>query len=140
MAVTDYNRRFLAKMLRNDVPLSRIALFIQENCDGKDTDTFRDALADFVDRPTVPVSFEQDSHGVYYAISSHCALSDKLVSLELLSQVRCATYEPWSLNTRLTPECRPCYNSVNKKEAIGGRHGRPGVSRHSQAQVRHVGR
>lgn len=73
MAVTDYNRRFLAKMLRNDVPLSRITLFIQENCDGKDTDTFRDALADFVDRPTVPVSFEQDSHGVYYAICSHCA-------------------------------------------------------------------
>lgn len=73
MAVTDYNRRFLAKMLRNDVPLSRIALFIQENCDEKDTDTFRDALADFVDRPTVPVSYQQDSHGVYCAICSNCA-------------------------------------------------------------------
>lgn len=74
MAVTDYNRRFLAKMLRNDVPLSRIALFIQENCDEKDTDTFRDALADFVDRPSVPMSYQQDSHGVYCAICSNCAL------------------------------------------------------------------
>lgn len=73
MAVKDYNRRFLAKMLRNDVPLSRIALFIQENCDEKDTDTFRDALADFVDRPTVPVYYEQDSHGVYCAVGSNCA-------------------------------------------------------------------
>lgn len=73
MAVKDYNRRFLAKMLRNDVPLSRIALFIKENCDEKDTDTFRDALADFVDRPTVPVYFEQDSHGVYCAFCSNCA-------------------------------------------------------------------
>lgn len=70
----DYNRRFLAKMLRNDdVPLPRIAMFIRDNCDEKDADTFRDALADFVDRPTVPVSFQQDSHGVYYAIRSNCA-------------------------------------------------------------------
>lgn len=38
-----------------------------------DLDTFRDALADFVDRPTVPVSFQQDSHGVYCAICSNCA-------------------------------------------------------------------
>lgn len=73
MAVTDYNRRFLAKMLRNDVPLSRVALFIQENCDEKDADTFRDALADFVDRPSVPMSYQQDSHGVYCAICSNCA-------------------------------------------------------------------
>lgn len=73
MAVTDYNRRFLAKMLRNDVPMSRVALFIQENCDEKDADTFRDALADFVDRPSVPVSYQQDSHGVYCAICSNCA-------------------------------------------------------------------
>lgn len=75
MAVKDYNRRFLAKMLRNDdVPLSRIALFIQDNCDEKDTDTFRDALADFVDRPSVPISYEQDSHGVYCAICSNCGM------------------------------------------------------------------
>lgn len=73
MAVTDYSRRFLAKMLRNDVPFPRIAMFIRDNCDEKDADTFRDALADFVDRPTVPVSFQQDSHGVYCAICSNCA-------------------------------------------------------------------
>ena len=73
MAVKDYNRRFLAKMLRNDVPFPRIAMFIRDNCDEKDADTFRDALAYFVDRPTVPVSFQQDSHGVYYAICSNCA-------------------------------------------------------------------
>lgn len=74
MAMNDYNRQFLAKMLRNDdVPLPRIAMFIRDNCDEKDADTFRDALADFVDRPTVPVSFQQDSHGVYYAICSNCA-------------------------------------------------------------------
>ena len=69
MAIKDYNRRFLAKMLRNDVPFPRIAMFIRDNCDEKDADTFRDALADFVDRPTVPVSYQQDSHGV----CSHCA-------------------------------------------------------------------
>ena len=73
MAVKDYNRRFLAKMLRNDVPLSRIAGFIQDNCEEKDKESFRDALADFVDRPLVPVFYQQDSHGVYYAICSHCA-------------------------------------------------------------------
>lgn len=73
MAIKDYNRRFLAKMLRNDVPLPRIAGFIQDNCEDEDKESFRDALADFVDRPLVPVSFEQDSHGVYCAICSHCA-------------------------------------------------------------------
>ena len=73
MAVKDYNRRFLAKMLRNDVPLPRIAGFIQDNCEDKDKGSFRDALADFVDRPLVPVFYQQDSHGVYYAICSHCA-------------------------------------------------------------------
>lgn len=73
MAVKDYNRRFLAKMLRNDVPFSRIAGFIQDNCEDKDKKSFRDALADFVDRPLVPVAYQQGSHGVYYVICSNCA-------------------------------------------------------------------
>lgn len=73
MAVKDYNRRFLAKMLRNDVPFSRIAGFIQDNCEDKDKKSFRDALADFVDRPLATVAYQQDSHGVYYVICSHCA-------------------------------------------------------------------
>ena len=39
----------------------------------------------------------------------------KHVSLELLPQVWCGYNQPWGLKTTLTPGCRPCYNSVNKK-------------------------